>query len=171
MFTKPLRFCAGRYAQLGSCRDIASRKEYQFMNKFVVILIGSILFCSCNNTTMETKGELSVNTDKDLYSINEPVSITLHNGTKSTAYFVHCNYRLGFFIEQETNNSWSEKSSVAILCLGIYPMGIKAVEPGDMNKDSIILRQSGVYRIKHFFSWQDTISTSDSLLSNKFTVQ
>jgi len=122
-------------------------------------------------TTTEPNNDLSVRTDRVSYSSNQVISISLHNGTKSTAFFGHCNYRLGFYIEQKSNNNWLEKSNAAVLCLAIYPSGVKALESGQSNTDTIRINKVGLYRIKYQFGWQQSNAQTDSLLSNEFTVQ
>ncbi len=114
---------------------------------------------------------MTLSTDKDSYSVSEPILLTLYNGTKSTAYFWQCDYRLGFYIEKEVNGMWSEISGVGIICLAMYPSGISSIKSGETYRDTLMIMQAGTYRIKYPFSLQETDVLTDSLLSNQFTVQ
>jgi len=130
-----------------------------------------LILCACSKTTTEPTRELSVRTDKGFYSLDQEITISLYNGTTSTAYFTHCNFRLGFHIERKAGDTWPERASVAVLCLAINPSGVTQVAPEGTNTDRITLAEPGIYRIKYRFGWQQTNAWTDSLLSNEFVVQ
>ena len=130
-----------------------------------------LFLLGCKQNATEPTQELTVQTDKVLYAPNETIAILLCNSTRSTAFFGHCAYRLGFYIEKKVNSTWVEKSSVAIVCLAIYPIGVRAVESRMSNGDTIVIGEAGTYRLRFPFGWQLSNTWADSLFSKQFTVQ
>ena len=141
------------------------------MNRYLVIVVSLALVSGCKQNMTEPLQSLIVDTDKSSYAPNETVAISLHNGSTLTAYFGHCDYRIGFCIEQKVNGSWSEKGSIALVCLAIYPVGVKAITPGTIITDWITIADSGIYRLKYPFGWRQSEMSAHSLLSNEFSVR
>lgn len=141
------------------------------MMRYFAVFIGSLVLFSCSKSTTGPNDQLTLATDKNSYSISQPIALSLYNGSKSATYFWNCNYRLGFYIEEEVNGIWSEESSVAVVCLDIYPSGISTIKSGETYRDTLTIRQAGTYRIKYPYNLQETNAPTDSLLSNQFTVQ
>ncbi|MCJ7813637.1 hypothetical protein MUP95_10020 [bacterium] len=139
--------------------------------KYSFIIMIVLLLSACKQNINEPFQFLTVNTDKSVYAPNQPIIISLHNDSESTAYFIHCNYQVGFFIEQKVNSIWSEKGSIAVVCLALYPMGVKELLPGMTYTDTITLADSGMYRLKYRFGWQQSNTWADSLFSNEFSVR
>ncbi len=148
------------------------------MRSSISLLISAALFIGCqNNSTEPNRGlyasneNLIVKTDNATYALNAPILITLYNGTNTNAYFGHCDFRLGFFIEWKQNNTWTEKANVAIVCLAIFPVGAETLEPQQSYSDNISIREAGIYRLKFPFGCDENNVFADSLFSNVFTVQ
>lgn len=100
------------------------------------ILIG----CSdAGNTISIPNGNVTATTNKRSYSVGENIEVVLKNNSHSTVYFIHCNYRIGFWIERKDNETWVDAGNVAILCLALYPGGRKEFPSGSASHDTISL--------------------------------
>jgi len=151
-------------------RGNMNNQTLQRISKYSLIIIIVFLHYACTQNTTEPLQSPTVSTDKSTYASYQTINISLRNDSKSTAYFYHCDNRLGFFIEQKVNSTWSENGSVAEICLAIYPSGEKAMRPGMTNADTLMLADSGLYRLKYRFGSQPSNTWADSAMSNEFSV-
>lgn len=147
-------------------------------SKILLILASVLLFFGCGKNPTELKRDsiiknrdLFAKTDKQIYAMNEPVTIKIYNETDSAAYFVHCGFQIGFFIEGRQNEGWIDKGNVGILCLAIFQAGIRAIECGQSYSDIIAMHEAGTYRLKFPFAWQERDTLTDTLFSNEFLIQ
>ena len=141
------------------------------MPKSAIVLLMAILFKFCSDTATSPLGGLTANTDKSSYTAGEPVAISLQNGTSKTAYFGHCAYRVGFYVQGKDNTLWKDTSSVAVICLAIYPSGIRPLAAGEEYRDTLFVQTPGIYRLRFPFGWEDTNTNQESIYSDQFVVE
>jgi len=142
-----------------------------FYRNSISILLTFLIcsFLSCKYTTIEPVQELAVSVNPFILSPNEPINIVLYNGTNSPAYFGSCNDRLTFSLEQKTGNTWIGIGGVNFSS-NCFLVGITSINSGVTYRDTIIIVNPGVYRLKFPFGWDVTRPDNDSLLSNQFTI-
>ena len=139
------------------------------MYKLIYFLLVPLIFFSCNNNSHNF---LRVNTDKDIYQIDETIIVYIENNSYSPAYFYHCNYNIGFHVEEKEDSVWNQKYLVGIICPAIYLSGIIELTPGEKDTLEYSLRSSGTYRIAVPYSLEQTEDELTELLySNEFLVQ
>ena len=138
----------------------------------LLLIAGIPMGCSdAEDTSVNPNGNVSATTDKISYSIGESIAVTLKNNSGSTVYFVHCNYRIGFWIERKDNNTWVDAGNIAILCQALYPSGRKEFPLRSISQDTISLTQRGTYRLRFPIAWLKSQRIYDSILSNEFEIR
>lgn len=63
------------------------------------------------------------------------------------------------------------KGSIAVICLGLYPSGVRSLEPGGVSRDVLSLAAPGRYRLRFPYRMQGRGAESVSALSNVFEVE
>ena len=143
------------------------------MHKLICFSLIFLLFSSCKSTT-GLEDDLKVSTDRNFYHKDDTVIVYIENETDSSAYFYHCNFDIGFYVEKKEDDSWVEAFSHAMLCPAFYLSGILELAPGETDTTEITgwNWESGVYRIDIPYSLEQTeTSLTDSLHSNEFIIQ
>jgi hypothetical protein len=138
-----------------------------------LLAIATILMgCSdAGDTSVNPNGNVLATTDKTSYSVGESIAIALKNNSRSTVYFGHCNYRIGFWIERKDNDTWVDAGNIAILCQALYPSGRKDFPSSSISHDTISLTQTGTYRLHFPIAWLENQQIDDSILSNEFEIR
>ena len=149
------------------------KKEGILMYKLICSFLVLLLFFNCKSTT-GPEANLKVSTDKKTYQESESVIVYIENETNSTAYFYHCNFEIGFYVEKKEDHVWVQAFSHAIWCPAFYLNGIIELAPGEKDTTEITGWNwtPGVYRISAPYASEKPESfLTDSLHSNEFTVQ
>ncbi len=147
------------------------------MKSYITVIFALSIVVGCKDKTTDPinssdKGNtLSAYTNKPSYAVNEKLFVTLKNEAIDTVYFVHCNYRVAFYIQLKSNNEWTDAGSVAVFCNGLFASGTYAFPRSRNYADSIALSQSGTYRLLFPYILRDNPHTLDSLFTNEFTIQ
>jgi hypothetical protein len=92
------------------------------MYKMICTLILLLAIAGCKENATESGGSLTATTQETSYGGITRIIVTLKNETKWVAYFTHCNYDIGVYIERKDTASWVDAGNVAIVCLAIYPV-------------------------------------------------
>ena len=141
------------------------------MARSIIVLLVAILFRFCSDSATSPSGSLTVKTDKSTYTTGEPIALCLQNGTSKTAYFGHCAYRIGFYVERKDSTVWTEASSVAVICLAIYPSGVRPLAAGEEYRDTLMLQTPAICRLRFSYGWEDKNTNQESIFTDQFIVE
>ena len=132
--------------------------------KIILILF---LVIGCEKTSTEPEGTLSVKTDSNEYAGIARVAFVLKNDSKSTVYFLHCNYHIAFYIERK-DSSWVDAGSNGIECQAKHTSGLMELKPNESIRDTFFIPQSGTLRLKFPYSLRQESINQKFLYSNEY---
>lgn len=146
------------------------------MNKFLLLIFGSLLFLHCSNSTNNKNhpiDKLNITLDKSVYEQEDGLIIRVENSSEETIGIKYlCGFFLEFMYQQKTDGIWGPKT---------YPpqptcpsREIRQFGPGSASQDTMsvsFLNGAGTYRIILPFFWVDGDALDpDTLVSDTFRV-
>lgn len=114
---------------------------------------------------------ITATTDRALYRASDKISVVLANNADYSPYLLHCNFRIGFYIEHMKDSEWTDAGNIAITCLALYPSGSLRLEPGNSVIDTFEISRPGLYRLKYPYGRIAGWTELEYIYSNSFTVE
>ncbi len=114
---------------------------------------------------------LKIMTTEKTYSVNlnQPIVTRISNKSDLSVFLPHCNFHIIPEVEKKESNSWIHYS--APICLAIYQSGILEFKVGQTSDHSMIINETGTFRLKIAYSFTNSDSLDKELYSEEFYLQ
>lgn len=141
------------------------------MKRLFYLIVFIISFYSCSEDPNEAQENLTVQTNKTNYLNNETIKFTINNFNQSTAHLASCCTSVAFYIDKNENERWHQHNNFGLPCLALCP-GID-LTLGYLNTitDSIVINESGKYRIRILYTFDTNQSWTGEIVSNSFIIE
>ena len=134
-----------------------------------LVLIFSIY--SCSSDPNDTKQKLTAQTDKSSYANNDTISLTVKNYNSMTAHLASCCTSVAFYIDKNVNGVWSEHSNFGLPCLALCPGIDMTIGYLEVRVDNVFINESGTFRLRIPYSFNQGVNWTNEIISNPFTIQ
>ena len=146
-------------------RIIAQKEPYKTVDSLVEYYGGGI---KTLNFKLE-KSRLIALTDSSSYTLGL-VRYSLFNNTDFSAWFDHCCRRLIYALVKETNGDWYFSDWKNLECDQYCDKTPIELMPDSTRSESLILTESGTYKIAVLHGYNPKYTNTDTTFSNVFTV-
>lgn len=109
-----------------------------------------------------------VETDRERYHVEEPISVTVGNTGETTIVLPRCGERVSAALDHRHGAGWQEHIRIAGACPAVYTMAPLELAPGEQHRFTVVVRDPGVYRIRVFRTGEDA---SGGFASGAFEVR
>jgi hypothetical protein len=107
-----------------------------------------LLLLACNPELTGPRHTLEVRTDRATYAPWDTVAVEITNGAAEAMYVAHCNHRISLLLERRQAGAWTHFRQVnGPLCQAIHPMGDSAIVRGTTVAESVVVGESGEFRL------------------------
>jgi hypothetical protein len=107
----------------------------------------ALLLAACSSPT-SPRDEIELRTSRSEYAPWDTIHVSIVNRSSAAIYLAHCNHRLSLMLERRTADTWVEHRQInGPYCQAIYPMGDSAIVPGTPVTESLLLEETGQYRL------------------------
>ena len=141
----------------------------KYFPTILLVLIFSIY--SCSSDPNDTKQKLTVKTNKSSYVNNDTVSFSVKNYNSITAHLASCCTSVAFYIDKKENGVWSEHSNFGLPCLALCPGIDLTISYLETKVNSVFLNESGTFRFRIPYSFDQGQNWTNEMVSNTFTIQ
>jgi hypothetical protein len=139
---------------------------------FVVILLVLIFnIYSCSSDPNDTKQKLTVQTGKSSYANNDTIRFTVKNYNSVTAHLASCCTSIAYYIDKNENGVWVEHSNLGLPCLALCPGIDLTISYLEVRGDDVFLHESGTFRLRIPYSFNQGQNWTDEIVSNAFTIE
>jgi hypothetical protein len=107
----------------------------------------ALLLAACSSPLAPRDG-IELRTSRAAYAPWDTILISITNRSSDAIYVAHCNFRLSLMLEKRTDDVWTGHRQVnGPLCQAVYPMGETAIAPGAPVTESLLVEESGHFRL------------------------
>ncbi len=141
------------------------------MNRALLVFILSIFSFQCSDTGIKFTETPVASTDKNNYSVNDKMTITISTSSEENIHFLSCCSGIALYVDRFDGDKWNEYESRGLPCLALC-LSIDLIANNSKSLvDSLSLSEVGTYRFRIPYGYSTNISTEDIILSNTFTVE
>jgi hypothetical protein len=141
------------------------------MKKFILLLVFMISINSCSEDPNNVREKLILQTSKTNYLNSETINFTIKNFNASTAHLASCCTSVAFYIDKNENENWIEHSNVGMPCLALCPGIDLTISYTESLTDSIVIDESGKFRIRIPYTFDPNQSWTGEIVSNSFIIE
>ncbi len=141
------------------------------MKRIILLIVLSIIMNSCSEDPNNVQEKLFVQTNKSNYLNSETINFTLNNFNPLTAHLASCCTSVAFYIDKNENENWIEYSNFGLPCLALCPGIDLTISFKESLTDSIIIDESGKFRIRIPYTFNHNQNWSGEIVSNSFIIQ
>ncbi len=134
-----------------------------------LVLIFSVY--SCSSDPNDTKQKLTAQTNKSSYANNDTISLAIVNYNSITAHLASCCTAVAFYIDKNENGTWSEHSNFGLPCLALCPGIDLTIGYLEVRIDNVFINESGTFRLRIPYSFNQGQNWTDEIVSNIFTIE
>jgi hypothetical protein len=141
------------------------------MKKFILLILFIISINSCSEDPNNVREKLIVQTHKSNYLNSETINFTIKNFNPSTGHLASCCTSVAFYIDKNENENWIEHSNFGLPCLALCPGIDLTISFTESLTDSTIINESGKFRIRVPYTFDNNQNWTDEIVSNSFIIQ
>jgi hypothetical protein len=145
------------------------KKQMKYFLVIPLVLIFSIY--SCSSDPNDTKQKLTAQTNKSSYTNNDTISFTVKNYNSVTAHLASCCTSVAFYIDKNENGVWSEHSNFGLPCDALCPGIDMTIGYLEVRVDNVFINESGTFRLRIPYSFNQGVNWTDEIVSNAFTIE
>lgn len=141
------------------------------MKKLFCLIVCIISLYGCSEDPNNVEQKLLVQTSKSNYSNGEMINFIINNFNSSTAHLASCCTSVAFYIDKNENNNWIEHSNFGLPCLALCPGIDLTIDFSEALVDSIVISESGKFRLRIPYTFNDNQSWTGEIVSNSFIIE
>jgi len=118
--------------------------------------------------------DITLSTDSLNYYFNGkllPIPIIIKNYTDTTVYYGKCGSTPFFAVDNYNNGNWLKGRFWGNPCWAIFTFKTVGVQPYSSSIDTLYITNTGIFRFRLLFGFDNGNLISDTLVSNRFEVE
>lgn len=145
------------------------KKPIKYFMVIPLVLIFSIY--SCSSDPNDSKQKLTAQTNKSSYANNDTISIMIKNYNSITAHLASCCTSVAYYLDKNENGVWNEHSNFGLPCETLCPGIDLTISYLEVRVDNVFINESGTFRLRIPYSYNQGQNWTDEIVSNTFTIR
>jgi len=129
-----------------------------------------LLIISCSEDPEEGSQNLTAKTDKTNYINSETIHFSINNSNSITAHLASCCSSVAFYVDEKENGAWIEYSNYGLPCESLCPGIDLKINFMEILTDSLHFIETGTFRIRIPYTFNQEENWTGEILSNSFTI-